>query len=128
MVRATSHPSSGHPVKTNTYERLHQSYYWGDMEGFVCRYVRNCHTCKSSRFAKQGVLEPLPIPEQRWRDIKVDFVTGVAEVDGKDAHNHKAMSWKGTPLRTTERQISDTGNVLDTASIYGIDVSGLGKG
>ena len=101
------------------------------MEGFVRRYVRNCHTCKrgkSSRFAKQAVLEPLPVPEQRWREIRVDFVTGVAEVDDKDAHNHKGVSWKGTPLRTRERQILDTGSIMDTASIYGIDVSGLGKG
>ena len=61
-------PLAGHPGKANTHEHLHRSYYWRDMEGFVRRYVRNCHTCKrgkSSRFAKQGVLEPFPVLEQR---------------------------------------------------------------
>ena len=58
------------------------------MQSFVRRYVRNCHTCrrsKSSCFAKQGILEPLPVLEQRWSDISVDFVTGIPEVGGRDA-------------------------------------------
>ena len=88
MFRAPRHPLAGHPGKANTYEHLHRNYDWRDMEGFVRRYVHYCHTCKRSnsyRFAKQVVLEPLSVPEQRWRDISVDFVTGATEVDGKDA-------------------------------------------
>ena len=84
------HDSSiaGHLGMGNTYELLHRSYYWPDMQGFVQRYVRHCHVCKRSkafRFKKQGVLQPLLMPEQRWQDISIDFVTGIPEVKGYDA-------------------------------------------
>ena len=58
------------------------------MQGFVRRYVRHCHVCKrskGSRFKKQGVLQPLPVPEQRWQDLGIDLVTGIPEVHGHDS-------------------------------------------
>ena len=81
-------PIAGHLGIGNTYELLHRSYYWPDMQGFVQQYIRHCHICKrskSSRFKKQGVLQPLAIPEQRWQDISIDLVTGIPEVHGCDA-------------------------------------------
>ena len=81
-------PVAGHLGIGNTYELLHRSYYWPNMQGFVRRYVRHCHVCKrskGSRFKKQGVLQPLPVPEQRWQDLSIDLVTGIPEVHGCDA-------------------------------------------
>ena len=84
------HDSSlgGHLGNANTYELLQRNYYWPNMQKFVNRYVSHCHTCKrskGSRFKKQGVLKPLPVPNQRWTDISIDFVTGIPEVDGQNA-------------------------------------------
>lgn len=48
------------------------------MTDSVSRYVKSCHVCKRSksyREGKQGLLKPLPIPEQYWTDISVDFIT-----------------------------------------------------
>ena len=62
-------PIADHFGIGNTYELLHCSYYWPNMQGFVRRYVRHCHMCKRSKcfcFKKQGLLPPLPVPEQRW--------------------------------------------------------------
>ena len=81
-------PIAGHLGIGNTYELLHRSYYWPDMQRFVRQYVRYCHVCKQSRgsrFRKQGVLQPLPVPEQRWQNISIDLVTGIPAVEGCDA-------------------------------------------
>ena len=81
-------PIAGHFGIGNTYEFLHCSYYWPNMQGFMRRYMRYCYVCKrskGSRFKKQGVLQPLPVPEQRWQDISIDLVTGIPEVQGCDA-------------------------------------------
>lgn len=55
---------------------------------FVCWYVCHCHVCKQNKdfqFKKQGVLQPLPVPKQRWQDISIDFVTDIPKVQSYDA-------------------------------------------
>ena len=52
------------------------------MTGDINRFINNCYTCrrgKAPRKKKHRLLEPLPIPEQRWKDIAMDFVTGLPE-------------------------------------------------
>ena len=39
-------PIAEHLGTGNTYELLHRSYYWPDMQGFVRQYVHHCHMCK----------------------------------------------------------------------------------
>lgn len=34
---------------------------------------------------KQGVLRPLPVLDQRWQNISIDFVTGILAVKGANA-------------------------------------------
>lgn len=81
-------PAAGHNGRTKTLELIRRSYFWPQMRKFIARYVRNCHICaksKSRRYAKFGVLHSLPVPNQRWKDISMDFVTGLPSSDGKDA-------------------------------------------
>ena len=81
-------PVAGHLGIGNTYKLLHRHYYWPNMQSFVRRYVRHCHMykrSKGSQFKKQGVLQPLPVPKQRWQNISIDLVTGVPKVQGCDA-------------------------------------------
>ena len=81
-------PVAGHLGIGNTYELLHCAYYWPNMQSFVRKYVRHCHVCKQSkgsRFKKQGVLQPLSVPKQRWQNISIDLVTGILEVQRCDA-------------------------------------------
>ena len=52
------------------------------MTGDINRFINNYYTCrrgKAPREKKYRLLEPLPIPEQRWKDIAMDFVTGFPE-------------------------------------------------
>ena len=53
------------------------------MTGDINRFINNCYTCrrgKAPREKKYRLLEPLPIPEQRQKDIAIDFVTGFPEL------------------------------------------------
>ena len=46
------------------------------------RYVRCCNTCarnKSSSTAPGGLLQPLPIPDEPWDEVSMDFITQLPE-------------------------------------------------
>lgn len=81
-------PAAGHPGKNKLYELLTREYYWPGMYRYVEQWTRNCHTCRRStpsREARQGVLRPLPIPEQAWQDISMDFIVGLPTSRGYDS-------------------------------------------
>jgi len=81
-------PLAGHPGRSKTFDLLSCQYYWKTMRKQVDRYVRSCAECQKSRIGRHasfGVLRPLPVPEQSWEDISMDFVTGLPECEGYDA-------------------------------------------
>ncbi|CAI7855596.1 unnamed protein product [Closterium sp. NIES-54] len=46
----------------------------------VQKFVTSCDTCqrmKSSKQKKAGLLQPLPVPEQPWQVVSLDFITGL---------------------------------------------------
>jgi hypothetical protein len=53
----------------------------------VLKHIRECTTCqqnKSEQTHPAGLLQPLPIPEQKWESISMDFITGLPRVQGRD--------------------------------------------
>ncbi len=81
-------PAAGHGGRTKTLELVHRQYFWPGLRSDVSRYVHNCHTCRRSkprRHKPYGVLKSLPVPEQRWKDISMDFVTGLPHSEGNDS-------------------------------------------
>jgi hypothetical protein len=76
---------TGHPGREVTYKILARDYFWPGMSDDIWRYVRNCDVCGRSkpwREGKQGLLKPLPIPAQIWKEISIDFVEGLPESEG----------------------------------------------
>ena len=58
------------------------------MTADINRYINNCYACrraKAPRDKKFGLLEPLPVPEQRWKDIAIDFIVELPESEGCNA-------------------------------------------
>lgn len=56
------------------------------MKGNIKQWVRNCDTCqrdKKESIASPGLLEALPIPEQVWADISMDFIESLPKSAGK---------------------------------------------
>ena len=80
-------PSAGHPGFFKTYRQIRERFSWKGLKGDVLRYVRECQVCqqnKSEQSFPGGLLQPLPIPNQRWENISMDFITGLPRVQGRD--------------------------------------------
>ncbi|MCO5568874.1 hypothetical protein L7F22_022576 [Adiantum nelumboides] len=71
-------PFAAHPGINKTYRLLSATYFWPQMQQNVIKYVKACHSCqiiKASRQLPQGLLQPLPVPKERWESISMDFIT-----------------------------------------------------
>ena len=51
------------------------------------QHVRECSICQQNKIENTHparLLQPLPIPEQKWESISMDFITGLPKVQGRD--------------------------------------------
>lgn len=51
------------------------------------QHVKECKECqlnKAEHIFPAGLLQPLPIPNQKWESISMDFITGLPKAQGKD--------------------------------------------
>ena len=58
------------------------------MSWYIGQYCATCEPCirsKARRSQPAGELQPLEIPEGRWEDISVDFISELPEAHGYDA-------------------------------------------
>ena len=80
--------NAAHPGIQRTTLKIAQWYYWPTLEQNVREYVLTCQTCaqwKSSSVKKIGKLMPIPVPEECWQVVTMDFIVGLPESDGFDA-------------------------------------------
>lgn len=84
--RVHDSPMSGHPGRNNTFQLLQREYHWDGMSQTVKRFVRNCHCygCHKSRQRRQGLLQPLPIPDRYWKQISMDFMVDLPAKEEDD--------------------------------------------
>ncbi|QRV90335.1 Retrovirus-related Pol polyprotein from transposon [Ceratobasidium sp. AG-Ba] len=74
-----------HAGYARTYNRLCATYYWPNMADSVEVFTKTCDVCqktKPRRHGKQGYLQPIPIPEQPFEVITVDFIMDLPESSG----------------------------------------------
>ncbi|GJP54247.1 hypothetical protein CLOM_g13357 [Closterium sp. NIES-68] len=80
---------AGHFGSNKTLTGIAKHYYWPHMADDVQKFVTSCATCqrmKSSKQKKAGLLQPLPVPEQPWQVVSLDFITGLPPTSsGHDA-------------------------------------------
>ncbi|KAJ4810364.1 polyprotein [Rhynchospora pubera] len=77
----------GHSGILGTYQRLKSFFYWPKMKDTVHDYVRQCHVCQMSKHEQvpsPGLLQPLPIPDEAWSSVSLDFITGLPKSEGKE--------------------------------------------
>ena len=67
----------GHFGRDRTTQHLARHCYWAGMTIDVDDFVRGCHTCQANKAPNHlpaGLLRPLPIPNQVWDSVGVDFI------------------------------------------------------
>ena len=68
-----------HPRSNKMYQDMKQSYWWQGMKRDISEYVAKClmcHQVKAEHQVSSGLLNPLPIPQWKWDNITMDFVSG----------------------------------------------------
>nr|GEU29434.1 putative mitochondrial protein [Tanacetum cinerariifolium] len=67
----------GHSGVHATFKRLGDFFYWKGTRKMVKEAVRTCDVCqrnKADLSSYHGLLQPLPILTQVWKDISIDFI------------------------------------------------------
>ncbi|KAH9314138.1 hypothetical protein KI387_022765 [Taxus chinensis] len=78
-------PLAGHLGYFKTYRFIRERFAWKGMKDDVLNHVRECMVCqqtKSEQSFPAGLLQPLPIPEQKWESISMEFIIGLPLVHG----------------------------------------------
>src|SRR6185437_3959943 len=68
---------AGHMGMTKTEEMVTRSFWWKGIREDVAAYVNDCVVCqlsKTATAAPAGLLQPIPIPSNRWECVTLDFV------------------------------------------------------
>ncbi|XP_072077944.1 uncharacterized protein [Arachis hypogaea] len=90
------------------YYDLKKMFWWPGMKGDVATVISKCLTCQKVKIEHQkpsGMLQPLEIPQWKWKGIAMDFVTDLRRTrSGFDAYESGEASVLGPDLlaETTE--------------------------
>jgi hypothetical protein len=79
---------SGHFGEKKTYELLKEPFFGPSMLQNVHKVIEICVICKKTKGKENayGLYMSLPIPEEPWMDISMDFVLGLPRTQrGKDS-------------------------------------------
>nr|ABB47442.1 retrotransposon protein, putative, Ty3-gypsy subclass [Oryza sativa Japonica Group] len=78
-------PYSIHPGSTKMYLDLKEKYWWVSMKREIAEFVALCDVCQRVKAEHQrpaGLLQPLQVPEWKWDEIGMDFITGLPKTQG----------------------------------------------
>lgn len=82
-----SSPEAGHSGKDGTAMRVKRLFYWKGMNKDIKTFVRECVVCQAAKYepiASPGLLQPLEIPAEVWKDVSMDFITGLPKSMHRD--------------------------------------------
>ena len=71
-------PYVAHPGVQRTIGKVRRYFWWKGMAGDIKEFVEACPTCqleKTDHTMRKGSLQSLVIPEAKWQEVGVDFVT-----------------------------------------------------
>ncbi|GJX40376.1 putative reverse transcriptase domain-containing protein [Tanacetum coccineum] len=80
VIMHESHKSkySIHPGSDKMYQDMKKLYWWPNMKADIATYVSKCLTCakvKAEHQRPSGLLVQPKVPEWKWENITMDFVT-----------------------------------------------------
>ncbi len=74
-------PLAGHFEIDKTRELIARKYYWSSLWTNIEAYVKACDVCLASKAVRHKPYEDLqllPVPIHWWKDLSMDFVTGLS--------------------------------------------------
>ncbi|WVZ62205.1 LOW QUALITY PROTEIN: hypothetical protein U9M48_011975 [Paspalum notatum var. saurae] len=69
-----------HPGSDKMYQDLKKTFWWYGMKREIAEFVAVCDICQRVKAEHQrpaGLLQPLKIPEWKWEEVGMDFITGL---------------------------------------------------
>ena len=82
-------PFLNHPGVQRTLAKVKQTFYWKGQTIDVRSFVEACPVCqveKSDHTLTRGKLQNPQLPEQKWQDVSIDFITDLPDMgDGVNA-------------------------------------------
>nr|AAX92822.1 retrotransposon protein, putative, Ty3-gypsy sub-class [Oryza sativa Japonica Group] len=85
LQEAHESPYSIHPGSTKMYLDLKEQYWWVSMKREIAEFVALCDVCQRVNAEHErpaGLLQPLQVPEWKWDEIGMDFITGFPKTQG----------------------------------------------
>lgn len=70
----------GHARVNKTIARIASQFHWVGMRKDIMRFVKECVICQQAKvdhLLPTGLLQPLPIPQQIWEDLAIDFIVAL---------------------------------------------------
>lgn len=81
MLRALhDSPIGSHSGVFVTYTRIKKLFAWPQLRNQVQEFVAACSVYQQAKTEKvpyPGLLQPLPVPEQAWQVVSLDFIEGL---------------------------------------------------
>jgi transposase InsO family protein len=77
LQQSHNDPLAGHVGFTKTYQKLRELFHWKGMKRDAHQYIKGCLACQSRKPSEptgHGLLKHLPIPEQPFDIVDIDFL------------------------------------------------------
>jgi len=70
----------GHSGVQATYQRIKALFAWPKLKQTITQFVQGCQICQQAKHEHvklPRLLQPLPVPEQAWHTVSLDFIEGL---------------------------------------------------
>ena len=80
-------PFMAHPGISRTVSKARDSFFWKGMAGDIRSFVEACPVCqleKTDHTLSKGQLQSSKIPEVKWQEVSLDFITDLPRTQNGD--------------------------------------------